>query len=102
MTKPVGIIAIKASEIPKIVQEISWVSSRLLSRCFFIISADYREHVATPPPFLTGLRRRRQPRELPHLSHRDDVPPRRGVPEPERSEEHTSELQSRGHLVCRL
>src|SRR5437870_8493345 len=27
------------------------------------------------------------------------VPPRR---EPRRSEEHTSELQSRGHLVCRL
>src|SRR5437870_10645520 len=24
------------------------------------------------------------------------------VPAPERSEEHTSELQSRGHLVCRL
>src|SRR5437870_11552413 len=23
-------------------------------------------------------------------------------PDPERSEEHTSELQSRGHLVCRL
>src|SRR5690625_5743117 len=26
----------------------------------------------------------------------------RGCPEPGRSEEHTSELQSRGHLVCRL
>src|SRR5215510_16075618 len=25
-----------------------------------------------------------------------------GVPEQDRSEEHTSELQSRGHLVCRL
>src|SRR5690625_6105691 len=24
------------------------------------------------------------------------------MPEPKRSEEHTSELQSRGHLVCRL
>src|SRR5690625_6051504 len=24
------------------------------------------------------------------------------IPEPDRSEEHTSELQSRGHLVCRL
>src|SRR5439155_14596454 len=24
------------------------------------------------------------------------------LPEPSRSEEHTSELQSRGHLVCRL
>src|SRR5437870_7433556 len=27
---------------------------------------------------------------------------RRNVPEKFRSEEHTSELQSRGHLVCRL
>src|SRR5690625_5731447 len=25
-----------------------------------------------------------------------------GLPDPMRSEEHTSELQSRGHLVCRL
>src|SRR5690625_7930659 len=29
-------------------------------------------------------------------------PPMRGVGEFARSEEHTSELQSRGHLVCRL
>src|SRR5207253_4123663 len=27
---------------------------------------------------------------------------RQAPPEPHRSEEHTSELQSRGHLVCRL
>src|SRR5690625_6545643 len=27
---------------------------------------------------------------------------RRALTEPNRSEEHTSELQSRGHLVCRL
>src|SRR5437660_12618430 len=29
-------------------------------------------------------------------------PARYGTPTPRRSEEHTSELQSRGHLVCRL
>src|SRR5207253_9004756 len=29
-------------------------------------------------------------------------PPRRGIGRVARSEEHTSELQSRGHLVCRL
>src|SRR5690625_6908794 len=28
--------------------------------------------------------------------------PLQQTPEPKRSEEHTSELQSRGHLVCRL
>src|SRR5215510_16009412 len=28
--------------------------------------------------------------------------PPRSAPRPRRSEEHTSELQSRGHLVCRL
>src|SRR5207253_7813681 len=33
---------------------------------------------------------------------RPDRPPSRARPCPERSEEHTSELQSRGHLVCRL
>src|SRR5439155_10426964 len=37
------------------------------------------------------------------VSATDETPPTRGVPETrERSEEHTSELQSRGHLVCRL
>src|SRR5690625_6278042 len=32
----------------------------------------------------------------------DDAGTRRREARPERSEEHTSELQSRGHLVCRL
>src|SRR3712207_8857655 len=35
------------------------------------------------------------------LERRDDVQPR-GAPGRERSEEHTSELQSRQYLVCRL
>src|SRR5439155_21612401 len=33
---------------------------------------------------------------------RRPTPTRRGRPGESRSEEHTSELQSRGHLVCRL
>src|SRR5690625_6914654 len=46
---------------------------------------------------LTGLRR--WARRIDHL-HLKDV--RRRVLEEARSEEHTSELQSRGQLVCRL
>src|SRR5439155_21834438 len=34
--------------------------------------------------------------------HRAHGPGRDGAPAARRSEEHTSELQSRGHLVCRL
>src|SRR3989442_3934096 len=33
---------------------------------------------------------------------RERAPPSRSSPSPGRSEEHTSELQSRPHLVCRL
>src|SRR5205809_3735689 len=36
------------------------------------------------------------------LTDFDPVPASPGVPDPNRSEEHTSELQSRLHLVCRL
>src|SRR5439155_13352387 len=38
------------------------------------------------------------------LHHREPIQPRASQEPPElpRSEEHTSELQSRGHLVCRL
>src|SRR5687768_18256552 len=36
-----------------------------------------------------------------HLAVHDELLPRRGA-EGDRSEEHTSELQSRLHLVCRL
>src|SRR2546429_4747704 len=43
-----------------------------------------------------GVRARRGARARHHLG------PRRGAHRPPRSEEHTSELQSRLHLVCRL
>src|SRR2546422_11128213 len=44
--------------------------------------------------------KRQRPREVPR---EDPVPPRpRAGPLGRRSEEHTSELQSRLHLVCRL
>src|SRR5690606_41097028 len=58
------------------------------------------------------LRRRRvRPRPPPRPSHRRRTPPRPrrnrdgrgpGRPRRDRSEEHTSELQSRENLVCRL
>src|SRR5207253_5779695 len=37
-----------------------------------------------------------------HSDRRDAGSTSRSWPHPSRSEEHTSELQSRGHLVCRL
>src|SRR5437870_9690065 len=37
-----------------------------------------------------------------HRARVDRLGRRPGIAEPIRSEEHTSELQSRGHLVCRL
>src|SRR3712207_9120340 len=47
------------------------------------------------------------PAQLPHHGDRDDARPVRQGPHahvgrPQRSEEHTSELQSRQYLVCRL
>src|SRR5690554_7392065 len=62
-------------------------------------------------PFLYCLlayRHRRPPcpRPRPRLREPTQQPPRpshyEGPPRPPRSEEHTSELQSRPHLVCRL
>src|SRR5690606_41775077 len=53
-----------------------------------------------------GLRRRHQPPHRP--AHRQGhgahlaAPPGHRHPAPDRSEEHTSELQSRENLVCRL
>src|SRR5439155_27281110 len=41
-------------------------------------------------------------RDLQLLQHGIGPPGSEHVPGEERSEEHTSELQSRGHLVCRL
>src|SRR3712207_7626225 len=58
------------------------------------------------PPDAAGRRRRRVLRRLVHGEPRPhDLVPRavRGAPlAPARSEEHTSELQSRQYLVCRL
>src|SRR5437870_10840632 len=57
-------------------------------------------------PYTTLFRPGRPaPRVPQHLSpsRLDPLHRRRGdAPRPSRSEEHTSELQSRGHLVCRL
>src|SRR2546422_7909647 len=48
---------------------------------------------------LEGVGERRQ-NHLPHVA--TGLPPRQDHPLEDRSEEHTSELQSRLHLVCRL
>src|SRR5690625_7109703 len=56
----------------------------------FLVRASTRAGPTTPGPASTGSRRRK--------IDIGAIVPRRHV----RSEEHTSELQSRGHLVCRL
>src|SRR5437870_10679734 len=53
----------------------------------------------TPPPRGLARSRRRQSHLSPAGHRRRDRESRHERP---RSEEHTSELQSRGHLVCRL
>src|SRR5687768_18020243 len=61
----------------------------------------FRSGRAAPGRALRGARGG-DPRRLPLLGRVDD-PPRFGqATRPHRSEEHTSELQSRLHLVCRL
>src|SRR6266508_5417613 len=53
---------------------------------------------ATTPP--VGTPRAEEKSSLPQPVSRQEIAPGRNVST--RSEEHTSELQSRGHLVCRL
>src|SRR5215510_15608608 len=54
-------------------------------------------------PYTTLFRSRERGRRLPLAAPaRDAVERARRRPRSARSEEHTSELQSRGHLVCRL
>src|SRR5207253_11454847 len=57
-----------------------------------------------PPwrPRLTGTRCAPSSIPVPRPRRRNLPPPRASRPPVWRSEEHTSELQSRGHLVCRL
>src|SRR2546422_5699103 len=51
----------------------------------------------------SGRAHARQPAAEPRHARADSPPARRaGAPRGRRSEEHTSELQSRLHLVCRL
>src|SRR5215510_16609704 len=57
-------------------------------------------HDALP---ISGPRPQPAPQLLPRLGPDGHQPFAAGLPGPNpRSEEHTSELQSRGHLVCRL
>src|SRR5947199_7974769 len=66
----------------------------LPSRFFFLMIR--RPPRSTLFPYTTLFRSRDRPARSPALRRRP-IPPR-----PERSEEHTSELQSLRHLVCRL
>src|SRR5687768_11819890 len=73
---------------------------------FFSYSADHRHLHSFPTRRSSDLLRPRAPSEArrpdrphPHLVGRDR---RGGLDVQARSEEHTSELQSRLHLVCRL
>src|SRR5690625_690680 len=72
-------IAMSAIVMPKIAQEITWVSSRLLIRSFSIISADYRERAARLPPSLIAPRPRQRHPEQPRLFRQCGGPRRHGV-----------------------
>src|SRR5215208_7271046 len=64
--------------------------------CLFFFLMIRRPPRSTLFPYTTLFRSR------PLLRHLPVLPEQRGVDHVPRSEEHTSELQSRGHLVCRL
>src|SRR5215208_7340326 len=73
----------------------SWTVPLLLPFLFFFFLMIRRPPRSTLFPYTTLFRPGRGPRR--------GAPPRRdGDRRRLRSEEHTSELQSRGHLVCRL
>src|SRR5215510_16186205 len=82
----------------------------LIAQLFFFFLMIRRPPRSTLFPYTTLFRsargrarwRRRampRPRRRPARGRPSPAPP---SPRPRRSEEHTSELQSRGHLVCRL
>src|SRR6266508_5139278 len=68
-----------------------------LSLCLFFFLMIRRPPRSTLFPYTTLFRSACAPRSSPPRA-----PARRRRPRTSRSEEHTSELQSRGHLVCRL
>src|SRR5439155_20384405 len=73
----------------------------LILFCFFLLIR--RPPRSTLFPYTTLFRSQRSPDD-PVATRRsyNGEPATRGCSCPPRSEEHTSELQSRGHLVCRL
>src|SRR3712207_7223626 len=83
-----------------------------LSNCAFFFLMIRRPPRSTLFPYTTLFRSRLRALRGPRRRPRGDLPadpggPRRGdrlgpIPRPDRSEEHTSELQSRQYLVCRL
>src|SRR5690625_6612403 len=60
--------------------------------------------MAKPPPStaVAVISGRHRPHKSPKMEKTMRTNAKSPAPKPTRSEEHTSELQSRGHLVCRL
>src|SRR5437870_10356878 len=75
-----------------------WRSTHLLHILFFFFLMIRRPPRSTLFPYTTLFR---SPDDLAHAAVRARDRHRSAAPR-RRSEEHTSELQSRGHLVCRL
>src|SRR2546422_2899106 len=87
-----------------IIQGSRWVGCRLDDTGPWCVAPVRRQPAAPPPDGVERRSRERITLELAGLClGLVDQPPLVGRPRlPERSEEHTSELQSRLHLVCRL
>src|SRR5690625_6438342 len=79
----------------------TWETADVVAATATVVDADTEEAVSSPVTVFTDIRERSpvtagilfDPESLNHVYD--------GAPHA-RSEEHTSELQSRGHLVCRL
>src|SRR5439155_21266259 len=99
-SKRTNITAIEALSITHLLLTASTPHDALF---FFESYDDLRDLHSFPTRRSSDLRRRLdrgvQPRERRHPAREDEG---RAAGHRDRSEEHTSELQSRGHLVCRL
>src|SRR5690625_4816577 len=100
----------RVSKVPDTPDPMARANNMTVTRQFYVRSSIVASELTAPRPDLRTLsattkeRRLQQPGRDPRIrvrrSPRNLAPPAsRGC---SRSEEHTSELQSRGHLVCRL
>src|SRR5690625_5803829 len=89
-----------ATSTPKGGTRLSCVTTHISRRCITAPSPVYRAEGVSWPGSSRYASQVRNMLSTRHIRRRNFSPTPRG--EPIRSEEHTSELQSRGHLVCRL